>query len=147
MFFKSVSIELGTNKTEIFNTIRRILLEIIMVNQLSFLKVNNNTEYDKHLYERGNELDSIDETKTKQLIELNGWFGFSNKGFINNVNKTGDILYYNKVINNREICDFIEMYPDSRLYSFAPLYNQRQHREGGKLGNLFNIPKLFNNSF
>ena len=125
--FKSVSIELGTNKTEIFNTIEDFARDY-NGNPIKFLKANSNTEYNKHLYERG-ELDSIDETKTKQLIELNGWFGFSNKGFINNVNKTGDILYYNKVINNREICDFIEMYPDSRLYSFAPLYNQRQHRE------------------
>lgn len=123
--FKSVSI--GTDKTDIFNTIEDYARDYDG-NRIKFLKVNDNTKYDKHLYEMG-ELDSIYETKTKQLIELNGWFGFSNKGFINNVNKTGDILYYNKVINNREICDFIEMYPDSRLYSFAPLYNQRQHRE------------------
>lgn len=123
--FKSVSIE--TDKTDIFNTIGDLARDY-NGKRIKFLKPHDNYEHDKHLYERG-ELDRMDETKTKQLIELNGWFGFSNKGFINNVNKTGDILYYNKVINNREICDFIEMYPDSRLYSFAPLYNQRQHRE------------------
>ena len=37
-------------------------------------------------------------------------------------------LNFNKTINNKAYCDFIDMYPTRELYSFSPLYNGRQRR-------------------
>lgn len=62
------------------------------------------------------------------LSEHNGWFGFYNKNHImvNELYDQGYVLH--RVINNRSANDFIEMYPDSSLYSFVPKYNYARNR-------------------
>ena len=64
-------------------------------------------------------------------MEENGWFGFVNKSSViakKNENKKWVDEGFNKVINNRESCEFIDMYPDRTLFSFNPKYNPYRHR-------------------
>ena len=62
------------------------------------------------------------------LTEKNGWFGFYNKTMLRDNNLKNDGYEFDRVINNRSANDFIEMYPDSTLYSFNPKYNKYRHR-------------------
>lgn len=82
-----------------------------------------------HLYNHNN-LMSFQNTFTYRLKEENGWLGFYNKSYANEsnhrINKYGvntDITI-NKVINNRNACDFIDLYPDRSLFSLLPTINE-----------------------
>lgn len=95
-------------------------------------KINNpNEKINLHLYLK-EEVDDFNTSIKNNLVEQNGWFGFINSSKITTL-KTTDNNYnllheYNKPINNKEACDFIEMYPDSSLYSFNPKYNEYRNR-------------------
>lgn len=65
-----------------------------------------------HLYQYDT-IYSFDESVTNNLKEVNGWYGFVN----------------NSVIETKQNCDFIDMYPDRSLFSFTPKYNTLKNRE------------------
>lgn len=78
---------------------------------------------------------SYDESIEANLQEVNGWFGFRNNSSIptktipTEKDKAKEIKN-SKVFNEGKLgCEFVEMYPDSSLYSFKPKYNAIQHRE------------------
>ena len=89
-------------------------------------------EDDKHLYDADDILSMQNgDAINNNLMEENGWFGFVNKSSIiakKNENKRWVDEGFNKVINNRESCEFIDMYPDRTLFSFNPKYNPYRHR-------------------
>ena len=70
---------------------------------------------------------TFDKTIEERLIERNGWFGFINKGRLK-IYEDKELLDISKPINNKETCEFIDMYPTRELFSFAPLYNNFRHR-------------------
>lgn len=82
-----------------------------------------------HIYEESEILDFETTVKT-QLKEKNGWFGFYNPSTLDipigkslkegesNVN-----LYVNKLLNNKNACDFIDMFPDRKRFTFVPQKN------------------------
>ena len=112
-------------KNEEFNTIYDWMRD---ENGLNIPGYSNGKELEKiHLYNSEDVLkyeDSINEN----LIEKNGWFGFTNIGkfsVVDNNNETMDIF---RVINYKRSCDFIQMYPSSDLWSFTPKYNSFLHR-------------------
>lgn len=78
---------------------------------------------------------SYSDSIAANLQEVNGWFGFRNTTAIPtreipDGNKAGQIIKNSKVFNENKLgCEFIEMYPDSTLYSFKPKYNFFQNRE------------------
>jgi hypothetical protein len=70
------------------------------------------------------------------IYEQNGWFGFNNRSSIVTTEWKDDIKEWKdmqtaKVFNDEDslACGFVEMYPDSSLYSFSPKYNKFQNRE------------------
>lgn len=65
----------------------------------------------------------------KNLKEQNGWLGFINKANMPVYDIFPSDKHINRVINCKNGCDFIEMYPDSSLFSFAPKYNKFMNRE------------------
>lgn len=80
----------------------------------------------KHLYLRSDIL-SIDESINNNLTEDNGWWGFVNNTTINPQelkNRRWNNIGIGKAINNKKSCEFIDMYPDRSLFSFAPKYNK-----------------------
>lgn len=78
---------------------------------------------------------SFPDSIVANLQEVNGWFGFRNTSAIPTRevpidNKVGKPIKNSKVFNENKVgCEFIEMYPDSTLYSFKPKYNFFQNRE------------------
>lgn len=118
-----------------FNTVsdllRRYDTEQIYYNKRTSI-TDTNTKQKKHLYDADDILsmqngDAINDN----LMEENGWFGFVNKSSViakKNENKKWVDEGFNKVINNRESCEFIDMYPDRTLFSFNPKYNPYRHR-------------------
>lgn len=61
--------------------------------------------------------------------EQDGWWGFINPTNLNISNREGDdTILINKLINNKNACDFIDLYPDRSLYSFIPKYNKYRNR-------------------
>lgn len=82
----------------------------------------------KHLHTSDNFL-TFEDSVNANLTDENGWFGFTNVSNLRTAsaedNKLSDICC---VINNRKNCEFVEMYPDSTLYSFKPKYNKFRHR-------------------
>ena len=81
-----------------------------------------------HLYEESEILDFESAFRTR-LKEENGWFGFYNPATLDtpiaksSQDETVDI-YVNKLINNRNACDFIDMFPDRTRYTFVPQKNK-----------------------
>lgn len=95
-------------------------------------------DIDKHLY-LNDEIMSFEDSVAENLSEENGWLGFTNKSNIQSKKKEGDDtdihgykifdeLGINRVLNNREPCEFVDMYPDRTLYSFNPKINSFQKR-------------------
>jgi len=72
-----------------------------------------------HIY-ADQDIISYEESVNSNLYEENGWFGFINHS--NLLTKTNGNI--EKVLNNREACEFIDMYPTRDLFSFNPSYNK-----------------------
>ena len=90
---------------------------------------------DKRLYLRDDVL-SFEDSANANIYEQNGWFGFNNRSSIvttewKEKEKEWKDMQTAKVFNgeNSLACGFVEMYPDSSLYSFSPKYNTFQNRE------------------
>jgi len=84
-----------------------------------------------HLYQK-NGFNSFDNSLKNNLLEVNGWFGFKNKGKIQIknctvLNSSKKLPIYN-VINNKLNGEFIDMYPERDLFSFTPKYNEYRNR-------------------
>lgn len=71
---------------------------------------------------------TYEQSYLNNLSERNGWFGFYNKSTLRDNNLVNNGYEFDRVINSRSANDFIEMYPDSTLYSFVPKYNKSRHR-------------------
>lgn len=118
-----------------FNTIRDFLRRYdtkpIYYNKRTSI-TNIGTKQKKHLYDADDILSMHNgDAINNNLMEENGWFGFVNKSSViakKNENKKWVDEGFNKVINNRESCEFIDMYPDRTLFSFNPKYNPYRHR-------------------
>ena len=118
-----------------FNTIsdflRRYDTEPIDYNKRASI-TDIKTQQKKHLYDADDILSMQNgDAINNNLMEENGWFGFVNKSSViakKNENKKWVDEGFNKVINNRESCEFIDMYPDRTLFSFNPKYNPYRHR-------------------
>lgn len=118
-----------------FNTIsdflRRYDTEPIDYNKRTSI-TDTNTRQKKRLYDADDILSMHNgDAINNNLMEENGWFGFVNKSSViakKNENKKWVDEGFNKVINNRESCEFIDMYPDRTLFSFNPKYNPYRHR-------------------
>lgn len=86
-------------------------------------------KYEKHLYLHDDIL-SIDESINQNLYEDNGWWGFTNNTTIDPQkieDRKWNSMDIGKALNNHKACEFIDMYPDRSLYSFAPKYNKYTH--------------------
>lgn len=120
---------------KVFNTIsdflRRYDTEPIDYNKRTSI-TDTKTRQKKHLYDADDILSMQNgDAINNNLMEENGWFGFVNKSSViakKNENKKWVDEGFNKVINNRESCEFIDMYPDRTLFSFNPKYNPYRHR-------------------
>lgn len=93
---------------------------------------NDPKPYIMHLYQY-EDLLTFKEAFNEKLKEQNGWFGFINKGKIKiydklNTEENNPLLDISKPINNKEACEFIDMYPTRDLFNFAPKYNNFRHR-------------------
>lgn len=144
------------NDTEVkknFNTIRDIMryadgnevkltkrTDITTIEGVKQSKMDNNA---RHLYLKDDILPFIDSINAN-LTEQNGWWGFNNRSNIascsfNNDTKKWYDMNISKTFNGeffdgdnlqgQMACKFVEMYPDSSLYSFSPKYNRFQNRE------------------
>jgi len=85
--------------------------------------------YANHIYTFDDLLTFNDCVKQK-LIDNNGWMGFVNKGKLKiyDENKNGEFLDISKPLNNKEACEFVDMYPTRDLFMFTPKYNPYRHR-------------------
>ena len=82
-----------------------------------------------HLYEESEILDFETTFKTR-LKEKNGWFGFYNPTTLDipigkslNEGETNTDIYINKLLNNNGACDFVDMFPDRKRFTFVPQKN------------------------
>lgn len=84
---------------------------------------------DKHLYLIDDVL-KIEESINNNLYDENGWWGFTNNTMIDTKklnNRRWDSMDIGKALNNHKACEFIDMYPDRSLFSFAPKFNKFTH--------------------
>ena len=105
-------------RTNKFNTIHDIIRD----------SEGRNITPTKHLYDK-NDLMTFSESIDKNISEVNGWFGFTNKSNLNVIeidNYDGDL---NKVICGESENKHIQFYPGSDLFSIIPKYNSYRQRE------------------
>lgn len=114
--------------------------DVKTIEGVSESRIQNNA---RHLYLKDDIMTFID-SMNANISEQNGWWGFNNRSsiaaseFKSNTN-TWEDLNISKVMNGKYTnkgeetehvaCEFIEMYPDSKLYSFNSNYNRLQNRE------------------
>lgn len=98
---------------------------------LTFSSRVSGTEMDndlpQHLYEY-EDLSDFLSTVSDQLVEKDGWFGFTNVMKVPTSASPDLDDCVNKTINSKEACEFIDMYPDRTLYSFVPKVNTYRKR-------------------
>lgn len=134
-----------------FNTIRDIMRysdgkEIKLTRRTDVKTIQgvenlDSQNYARHLYLKDDILSLIDSINVN-MSEQNGWWGFYNRSSIASCKYDGDEwndMKISKIFNGKYFdgsqeqehmaCEFIEMYPDSTLYSFNPKYNVLQNRE------------------
>lgn len=135
--------EVKENNINVFNTIRDFMRDA----NGDFIKLHRRTdintielEKNKRLYLRDDVM-SFEDSANANIYEQNGWFGFNNRSSIvttewkEKKDEPGKYEWKDmqtaKVFNDEDslACGFIEMYPDSSLYSFSPKYNKFQNRE------------------
>ena len=93
----------------------------------------NPTTGEPHIYQEA-EILSFDTTIKERLKEKNGWFGFYNPSTLEipvakykdeNGKVDNEIdIYINRLLNDRNACDFIEMFPDRSRFTFVPQKNK-----------------------
>ena len=88
---------------------------------------NPNNQY-MHIYNKNNILSFTDCLGSK-LIDKNGWLGFINKSKMDSYDTNGNNFGISRVINNKPVNSFIEMYPGRSHYSLLPYYNKKRHRQ------------------
>jgi hypothetical protein len=78
---------------------------------------NYNDGIEHHIYTM-EDIVSFPDSIENNLLENNGWLGFKNKGKI----KTYDSGIFNQVkfIQDKNVCDFIDLYPSRDLFSLKP---------------------------
>lgn len=136
--FKSVNMPNKYGETD-FNTIRDLMRyndgTNVLYNKRIDVKSKPEMDLKRHLYDY-EDVRTIDESINDNLIEENGWFGFTNTSNINTKEvgavKNGSIYLNNMNINlpmnNLKACDFVDMYPDRTLFSFTPKVNSILNR-------------------
>lgn len=131
---------------DVFNTIEDNLRDCNGKNVISNNRTVDNddnfiysTNTIKHLYDKDDVLDFIESINTN-LTEDNGWFGFVNASSIKSKDANKNTEDFNLAINNREPCEFIDMYPDRTLFSFCPKYNPRTNKTEDNWDYCFTYP-------
>lgn len=132
------------NKVNVFNTIRDFMRDgrgtYIKLHRRTDINTIDSGRKNKRLYLRDDVM-SFEDSANANIYEQNGWFGFNNRSSIVTTewkakeDEPGKYEWKDmqtaKVFNDEDslACGFIEMYPDSSLYSFSPKYNKFQNRE------------------
>ena len=123
----------------VFNTIRDFMRDAngddIKLHRRTDINTIELGKTNKRLYLRDDVL-SFEDSANANIYEQNGWFGFNNRSSIvttewKEKEKEWKDMQTAKVFNGEDslACGFVEMYPDSSLYSFSPKYNKFQNRE------------------
>lgn len=119
-----------SNDSNVYNTIEDFSRDKIG----NIIEQNINTEYRKdnfntqmHLY-RFDSILTMKDAFLERCKERDGWWGFVNPTNINIPNREDESILTNRLLNNRDACDFIDLYPDRSLYSFNPKYNKFKNR-------------------
>ncbi len=83
----------------------------------------------RHMYQYDNCL-SMPMAYLTKISEENGWYGFTNIGYIDIPNAVlgRKEISVNRVMNNNKPCEFYDMYPDRSLFSFIPKVNKWRKR-------------------
>jgi hypothetical protein len=129
-----VIINKQNGKTQYFNTIFDVLRDRNGNQEKGLINPSESNESNLHLYDKTNILNVMSSTIIDDfgkildysLVEKNGWFGFYNKSTV--PIKQDNNFVINKVMLNRQECDFIDLYPDRTLFSFVPKWNDYRKR-------------------
>lgn len=136
-FFRMKKVYNGSslyNKTN-FNTIEDYLSYgdgKIVKNMREIPGSSNKTETiekEAHVFNHEN-LNTMFTAFVENLKEENGWFGFINRTYANEVNHSvaNEDVIINKCINNKASCEFIDLYPTRKEFSFLPILNANANR-------------------
>jgi hypothetical protein len=120
-------------KNQFFNTIFDDLRSYDGTIEKGLINPASTSETNMHLYDKtimlpASNLSEFGKILDYSLIEKDGWFGFYNKALLplDSVKYNG--YYINKIMCNRNNCDFIDLYPDRTLFSFVPKWNNYRKR-------------------
>ena len=134
----------GVDIKDVFNTISDYMRHsdgsTIQITPRTSISDSLDGKIDKHLYNY-DDIMSFEDSINNNLSEDNGWFGFTNTSTIIATEKTSDsddvdtdgrLKWYDmdisRAINNKNACEFVDMYPDRTLFSFNPKINEHRKR-------------------
>ena len=122
----------GNGNSDVFNTIEDKLIGYNgeIVKERGGRSFRHLGKVERHAYTFDNCMTMVNAYLTR-ISEENGWYGFTNIGYINIPNaklKNGKEVSVNRVMNNNKPCEFYDMYPDRSLFSFIPMVNKWRKR-------------------
>lgn len=117
---------------DVFNTIedKMIAQDGSVVKERGGRSFRHLGKVERHMYTYDNCV-SMPNAYLSKISEENGWYGFTNIGYINIPNgklSSGKEVSVNRVMNNNKPCEFYDMYPDRSLFSFIPKVNKYRKR-------------------
>ena len=123
-----------SGNSDVFNTIYDWMVdnEGVIVEERGGRSFRKLGKIPLHMYSIDNSLSLVNTYLTK-ISEENGWYGFTNVGYINIPNArlpegNKNEVSINRVMNNNKPCEFYDMYPDRSLFSFIPKVNKWRKR-------------------
>lgn len=114
-----------TQSSSVFNT----LSDYMRTEDGDMLQVNSgydNALINAHVYQ-SDTVYSMAEAVKSRLVGKNGWWGFYNPSNIKIPNYKGKAM--STLDGSVPSCSFIQLYPDSSLYSFVPIKNTKKRRQ------------------
>ena len=112
-----------------FNTLWDTVKDVDGYTVVETVSLVDSAETEVHVYSVDSVM-SMEDAFANRIREENGWFGFINKTDIDipNAVVNDEEISLNKVLNNNNACEFIDMYPDRSLFSFIPKVNKYRNR-------------------
>lgn len=111
-----------------FNTINQYAIDVNGVKYYSKINSEDKTA-NTMMYAYGESAPlSFDTCLSKYLERKNGWYGFTNKGKMTLTEKSGKECGTSRVINNKALGTFVEMFPGRDRFQLMPHYNSYRHR-------------------
>ena len=115
---------------ENFNTLKGLVVDMNGKKPLS-CAFSSSTNTWLHMYRKQDLVNSrtFSEACNRLIEEKNGWYGFRNRSKMTSMDRDGNYLGVERVLNYEDANKFVEFYPNHTHFDLLPYYNKYRKRK------------------